>query len=231
MRIGILGGTFNPVHYGHLISANEAVERFRLEKVIFIPAARPPHKVQQRLIDAHHRLMMTLLATLSHPRMEVSAIELEREGKSYSIHTIEELKRSHPPETEFFFIGGCDAFMEVATWREVDRLFRACHFIVNARPGYPLKDLRGMLEETVTPLYRDLSFRDGGRDELTNCIQIVASGSPYVIYLAEAILIEISASDIRRRLAQGRTIRYLVPDIVEQYVRKHGLYGAGQDSL
>lgn len=231
MRIGILGGTFNPIHYGHLISANEVMERFRLQKVIFIPAARPPHKEQQGLIDAHHRWMMTLLATLSHPRMEVSAIEIEREGKSYSIHTVEALKRSYPPETELFFIEGCDAFMEVATWREVDRLFRACNFIINARPGYPLEGLREMLEETVTPLYRDLSFRDVGRDELTNCLQIVSSGSPYVIYLAEAILVEISASDIRRRLAQGRTIRYLVPDTVEQYLRKHGLYGAGQDSL
>lgn len=224
MRIGIFGGTFNPIHYGHLISANEILERFFLDKVIFVPVAQPPHKRSEGLLDARHRWMMAILATLSHSRLEVSDLEIQRGGQSYSINTIEEIKRFSSPDTELLFITGCDAFMEISTWKDVDRLLKSCHFIVTSRPGYKTDSLMGMLSETVAPLYHDLFFNEAGRDPITRCPRIEVVSSPCFIYLVEIPAMDLSSSEIRRRIAEGRTIRYLVPWSVEEYVIKNGLY-------
>ncbi len=230
MKIGILGGTFNPIHYGHLISANEILNQFLLDKVIFIPAARPPHKKTEGLLDAHHRWVMAVLATLSHSRLEVSDIEIRRRDKSYSVNTIEDLRQSFPPDTEFFFIAGCDAFREISTWKEVDQLLRSCNFIVTTRPGCMVEDLVGMLNETVVPLYQDISFREAGRDPHIQCSRILMASSSFFIYVVDILAVSISSSEVRRRIAQGKTVRYLVPSSVEEYMNKYELYREGRKS-
>lgn len=221
-----MGGTFNPIHYGHLILANEAIEKFRLEKVIFVPAATPPHKESQEIIDPYHRFIMTILATLAHPRMEVSDIEIRRGGKSYSIETVEDLKKFYPAETAFFFIVGCDAFWEIATWKEIDRLFRSCHFIISNRSTEMVeaRKVLKMLDETVIPYYPDLTFRDGGIDPSFDCLRIIPSDSLYAIFLTQIPAIDISSSDIRRYLARRKSIKYLVSEAVEEYIIKYRLY-------
>lgn len=221
-----MGGTFNPIHYGHLIIANEAIERFRLEKVIFVPAATPPHKESQEIIEPYHRLIMAILATVTHPKMEVLDLEIRRGGKSYSIETVEELKKSFTIKTTFFFIVGCDAFWEIATWKEVDRLFRSCHFIISNRSVGVVETgkVLEMLGQTVIPYYPDLTFQDGGRDPGFDCLKIIPSNSLYSIFLNQIPAIDISSTDIRRYIACRKSIKYLVPEPVEEYIIKHHLY-------
>ena len=226
MKIGIMGGTFNPIHYGHLILANEATERFQLDKVIFVPAATPPHKESQEIIGPYHRFIMTVLATVAHPKMEISDLEIQRGGKSYSIETVEELKKSYPSETAFFFIVGCDAFWEIATWKEVDRLFRSCHFIISNRSAGIVEtgEVLEMLGQTVIPHYQGLTFQDGGIDSGFGCSKIIPFNSSYAIFLTRIPAIDISSTDIRRRIAHSKSIKYLVPEAVEEYTIKHRLY-------
>jgi nicotinate-nucleotide adenylyltransferase len=226
MKIGIMGGTFNPIHYGHLIIANQAIERFQLEKVIFVPSATPPHKQSREIIEPCHRFIMTIMATVTHSKMEVSDLEIRRGGKSYSIETVEELKNSFPSETDFFFIVGCDAFWEIATWKEAARLFRSCHFIISNRFAGVVKaeKVLEMLSQTVIPYFPDLTFKDGGIDPSFDCLKIIPSNSSYAIFLTQIPAIDISSTDIRSYIASGKSIKYLVPEPVEKYIIKFHLY-------
>jgi nicotinate-nucleotide adenylyltransferase len=226
MKIGIMGGTFNPIHYGHLILANEVMDQFQLDRIIFVPAFIPPHKESQEIVEPYHRLVMTVLATVSHSKMEVSDLEIRRGGRSYSIETVEELKKSYLPEAQFFFIVGCDTFWEIATWREVDRLFRSCHFIISNRSTriVETEEVLNMLKQTVVPLYQGLTFREGDPDPVFNSFRIFPSNSLYTIFLVQIPAIDISSSNIRKRIVRGQSIKYLMPEPVEEYIIKHKLY-------
>ena len=142
-RIGLLGGTFNPIHLGHLLIARDAMEQLHLDRVKFIPAALPPHKPLAGNVSAAHRLRMTRLAVRGEPGLEVDDIEIRRGGRSYSVETVAELKRRHP-EAEFYFIIGADSLEELHQWYEIGQLTRLCVFAVLARPGCKLATPAGL---------------------------------------------------------------------------------------
>jgi nicotinate-nucleotide adenylyltransferase len=198
-RIGILGGTFNPVHTGHLVLAQDALERFELNRVIFVPCACPPHKSVTSLLPAEHRLRMLKLAVKGDPRFDVSDIELKRGGISYTIDTIRALKRRYP-EAMLHLIMGADALMELYLWKDVYALLEACVIIVMMRPGTAERITPEALR--LTPPWPQRLLRN----------------------LAQGHMVEISATDIRRRVAEGQSIRYLVPLAVEMYIAEHKLY-------
>jgi nicotinate-nucleotide adenylyltransferase len=197
MRIGLIGGTFDPVHYGHLVIAEEARHCFRLDRVIWIPAGDPPHK-DEKVTPEEHRYSMVLLATASHPSFEVNRLELEREGPSYTLHTLLHF-RSLYPESELYFIIGADAVLELLTWYRHDEVIRTTRFIAVTRPGYDLALLSGTLPS-----------------EYMRRIDTVAAPG-----------VDISSTELRTRVREGEPIRYLVPETVEDYIRKNGLYKPG----
>jgi len=207
-RVGLLGGTFNPIHVGHLRGAEEIREAFDLEKVIFIPASVPPHKGMERLMDASHRLEMVRLALRSNPAFSISDIELKRSGKSYSVDTIRYFKDLYPGP--LFFILGEDAFFEIEAWREFKDLFSLCHFVVMSRPGFQKAGLE--LPESLVPF-----FRREARGRWTHI-------SGHCLYLQEITLLDISSTRIRERIKRGNSVRYLLPAEVEAYIDGKGLY-------
>ena len=139
MRIGIMGGTFNPIHYGHLVSASEVCNKFKLDKAIFIPSALNPLKTSSNLADARHRLKMIKLAIAGNPLFEVSDIEIKRGGASYTIDTIKAFAKKYGKDVNLYFIIGADAFLEINSWASPDALLKMCKFIVMTRPGYDAK--------------------------------------------------------------------------------------------
>ena len=185
-RVGILGGTFNPIHLGHLVLAEQARESLHLEKVIFVPTNLPPHKKIRALATAQQRYQMAALALKSNPRFEVSDLELARGGVSYSAQTLKELK-SALPRSRLFFIVGSDFLKEFLGWKDIDEINKICKFAVAQRPGYPFKNLPDM-----------------------QAINIAA--------------LDISSTDIRKRIKANKSIRYLVPEKVRTYILRKGLY-------
>ena len=194
-RIGVMGGTFNPVHFGHLVTAEAARVRFSLDKVIFVPSGNPPHKPTQANDNTEHRLMMTLLATISNPYFDISRIEIDRGGYSYTFDTINTFKQIYGEESEIYFITGADAILEICSWKNAELLIERCVFIAATRPGFNLKEV-----ESLPPAF------------VSN------------IELLEVPALSISSTDIRQRVAAGEPIRYLLPEIVENYIVKHRLY-------
>jgi nicotinate-nucleotide adenylyltransferase len=190
MRLGIFGGTFNPVHNGHLIAAEEVREKMELDRILFIPVAIPPHKVEKDLAQASHRFNMLRLATYGNPHFSVSDIEIQRGGKSYSIDTIAELRKRYR-EAEFFFILGIDAARDIFTWKDADKFLKLCNLVVVKRPGFLLRGLKNKIPS----------------------MQMVST-TP----------VGISSSNIKKRLREGKPIRYLVPEKVEGYIKRHRLY-------
>jgi nicotinate-nucleotide adenylyltransferase len=189
-----MGGTFDPVHYGHLVIAEMARTEFDLDQVVWVPAGDPPHK-DEAVSSQEHRYAMVVLATATHPDFWVSRMELGRSGPSYTLHTVQDFKKESP-EDEFFFITGADAILEILTWHRHPEVIRACRFIAVTRPGYDLTRLSGVLP----PEY------------LARIHTISAPG------------VDISSTLIRQRVRQGEPVRYLVPEPVEAYIRKHRLY-------
>lgn len=192
MRLAIMGGTFNPPHLGHLICAEEVYDHFKFDKVIFIPSARPPHKDNNEVLDAQHRYMMTLLAVEANPHFEISRIELDRPGRSYSIETVRELKLEYGQDTELYWIIGADSILDMCIWKDVDELLDICNFVAINRPGYNLSKTDPRFLKKVQ--------------------------------LFKVTDVDISASEIRQRVEQGKTIKYLVPPDVENYIYENGLY-------
>jgi nicotinate-nucleotide adenylyltransferase len=212
MKTGILGGTFNPIHLAHLRIAEEVREACALDEVLFIPAASPPHKAVAGDILFAHRLAMVTAAIADNPRFRVSDLEARRSGKSFSVDTLEELRRSDPTG-ERFFIVGLDSFRDIATWKNFPRLFELAHLVVTARPGVELPDPLAAL-----PVAARAEFcYDGGLKKLRH-----RSGNT-VIFLEETRL-DISSTLIRRKVAAGESIRYLVPPVVAAYIAEHNLY-------
>src|SRR5438552_2486622 len=135
-RLGVMGGTFDPIHYGHLVTAEEALDQFRLDEMVFIPAGRPWMKGHERVSAAEDRYLMTVIATASNPRFRVSRIEVDREGPTYAVDTLRELGEEYGAGTELFFVTGADAILEMLHWKEPQELFELAHFIAATRPGY-----------------------------------------------------------------------------------------------
>ncbi len=210
-RIGLFGGTFNPIHLGHLRGAEEIREAFRLEEVIFIPSSIPPHKGTEKVIEGKHRLEMVRLATDSNAYFSTSDIEVSRPGKSYSIDTIRYFREKHGGA--LFFILGRDAFVEIETWREFQNLFSLCHFIVMTRPGSQKDTLSPQLPGALTR-----TFQYGPEEKAWTHL----SGNR--LYLKEISFLDISSTKVRELIEKGESARYLIPAEVEAYIRKHGLY-------
>jgi nicotinate-nucleotide adenylyltransferase len=215
-RIGLFGGTFNPIHLGHLRGAEEIRESFRLEQVIFIPAAIPPHKIVEGVVDPRPRLEMVKLATLTNPFFSVSDVELERSGTSYSVETLRCFHERHP-DFLFFFILGMDAFAEIETWKEYQNLFSLCNFIVMARPGSVRVSLSSQIPEALAPLLR---YDPEGRFWFHE--------SGHTLHFKEIPFLDISSTRIRELIEKGKSVKYLVPPDVEAYIQTHGLYLNGR---
>lgn len=199
IRIGISGGTFDPIHNAHLIIAEEIREMFGLDKVIFVPSGRPPHKQGAGRASAEDRYRMVELAVAGNPRFEPCRIEIGREGYSYTVDTVSELKGFYGEDARFFFITGADVVPELESWKDYRRVFTLCEFIVAMRPGYD-------------------------RERFDSEIKRLKDVYGAEIHIAETSLIDISSTALRERLEQGKTIKYLVPEKVEEYISQKGLY-------
>ena len=201
-RIGILGGTFDPVHIGHLVLARDAMDHFGLSKVLFVPSATPPHKLQNGIRPARHRVAMLRAALRGIRGFEVCTIEVERRGVSYSIDTVMELKRRYP-RADLYFIIGADTLNELYSWRRIDELLALCKFATMGRPGW---ETRGSLK-----------LQGRWMKQLRNNI-------------FRGHVMDVSSSDIRERVARGMDIGFFVPAPVERYIRRHGFYKARRKS-
>ena len=198
MRVGILGGTFDPVHLGHLLIAEESRVSLGLDQVLFVPAGRPWLKEGQPLTGACHRVRMVELATASNPHFRVVRNEVDRQGPSYTVDTLEELRRDLPEVSGFYFILGVDAFESFHRWKEPERILELAGLVVVSRPGYAEEERDRLLAR-----YGDR------RDRI--CLLPVHN-------------VDFSATEIRRRAAEGISFRYHVPGSVERYIGEQGLY-------
>ncbi len=212
MKIGIIGGTFNPIHIAHLRIAEEVRERFALDRVLFIPAASPPHKPLAGDLSFHHRYRMVELAVRDNPHFAASDIEGKRGGKSYSIDTIQVLRTEYP-EDELFFVIGSDSFLEIGLWRRYAAIFAACNIVAVERPGSVVNDLAAVLPVDIAA-----EFCYYGAEKR------LAHRTGYSVYYLTGVPLDISSSAIRKLAHIGRSIRYLVPETVEHYIKEHRLY-------
>jgi nicotinate-nucleotide adenylyltransferase len=193
-RLGVMGGTFDPIHYGHLVTAEEALSQFSLDEVVFVPTGRPWMKEERDVSPAEDRYLMTVIATASNPRFRVSRVEIDRDGPTYTVDTLRDLAAANP-DAELYFITGADAIFEIFDWKDPDEVLMLAHFIAATRPGY---DLRRFEERATT------------RQPNVNAMNVPA--------------LAISSTDVRERVREGRPIRYLLPEGVKSYIEKAALY-------
>jgi nicotinate-nucleotide adenylyltransferase len=205
MGIGLLGGSFDPVHLGHLRTAEEVRESFSLERIFFVPAGIQPFKQQTRAADASDRVRMIEMAIRGNDFFRVSALEIKRGGVSYTIDTVRSFARKYG---EVYFLVGIDAFSDIAQWKAHGDLFLHAHFVVMARPGRKAMALPEDLRHEVVAL-----------DEMT-----WEHRSGKRIYVHKATQLDISSTMVRELLKTGRSVKYLVPESVERYIKKRGLY-------
>ncbi|MCL6500162.1 MAG: nicotinate-nucleotide adenylyltransferase [Armatimonadota bacterium] len=203
-RIGIMGGTFDPIHLGHLVTAEEARWQLGLDRVIFVPNRHPPHKDPGEVTDPEHRFRMTFLATATNPYFDVSREEIDRPGPSYTVDTLR-VFRARFAGVQLFYITGADAIHQIlrGEWHRTEELLRLCEFIAASRPGYALN-------------HEDWQNSRIGREYR------------HRIHVLEIPALAISSTEIRWRVRNGKPIRYLVPEAVEQYIVKHNLYREGE---
>ncbi|MFZ1080878.1 MAG: nicotinate-nucleotide adenylyltransferase [Candidatus Kryptoniota bacterium] len=190
-KVGIFGGTFNPPHVAHLVAAENVCDHLKLDRVLFVPAAIPPHKLNEKIISAELRLQMVKLSIRDNSKFEVCDIELRRSGPSYSIDTIVELKGKFPGD-DFFFIMGIDLLTDFYSWKNPDKILNECNVVVMDRPGFALASVD---------------------KELLRRVEVVNVPS-----------MDISSSDIRRRVKSGKSIKFLVPPAVEDYIYANSIY-------
>ena len=193
--VGVMGGTFNPIHIGHLVTAEEAHYAFALREVVFVPAGHPWQKERSNVADAEHRYLMTVIATASNPHFRVSRMEIDRPGPTYTIETLRRL-RGEIGDVELYFITGADAILQILSWKDPEEVLGEARFIAATRPGYDLDRLEKELP--------------AGFEDRVHVLEIPA--------------LAISSTDVRRRVLQGRPVRYLLPEGVARYVEKNGLY-------
>ncbi len=196
-RLGIMGGTFDPIHFGHLVTAEEALVQFNLDRVLFMPTGIPALKVRDDVTPSEDRYLMTVLATASNPDFDVSRMEVDRPGLTYTVDTLLALREMHGPSTELFFITGADAVWEIISWRDAETVADLATFIAATRPGYDLDAARRAHDSSQT------RFR---------------------IEYVDVPALAISSTDLRARVRERRPIRYLTPEPVAAYIEKHGLY-------
>ncbi|HEX3252951.1 MAG TPA: nicotinate-nucleotide adenylyltransferase [Pyrinomonadaceae bacterium] len=209
-RIALYGGTFDPVHTGHLEIARRVSELFEIEKLLFIPAQMAPHKIGRPVTEPIHRYAMLALATQNDPKLSISTFELDAPDRRYTVDTIEHFQRLFGAASELFFIMGADSWAEITTWREWERLLKMTNHIVATRPGYePSTAHVGAIRERVV----DLRAGKGRLDQQG-------------IFFTDVVMNDVSATNIRRLASEGRTeeLRGLVPGPVLEYIRKYGIY-------
>jgi len=200
MNIGVMGGTFDPVHMGHIYVAEEVRTRLNLGEILFVPAGQPWLKADKPISSAEHRLQMLRLAIADKPYFKLATLEIERAGPSYTVDTIAELKGQLGTGDEIFFILGWDSLAELPQWRDSSRLIQMCYLVAAPRPGYPRPDLKS-LEALIPGISRRVMLMDKPE-------------------------IDIGASAIRDRIARGLSVRHLVPEPVNRYIKEHRLYVA-----
>lgn len=198
-KIAVMGGTFDPIHYGHLSTAEAVRDKFDVEKVIFIPSGCPPHKDLNFVTNNERRYDMTLLATESNPGFEVSRMEIDRPGRTYTIDTINELKEMYGEDVQIYFITGADVVHQIFTWKSWQELITMCDFVAATRPGYKKSDMFKRIEY----------LRDTYESR---------------IHFMDVPALDISSSDIRERVQKGEPVKYLLPECVEEYIYKNNLY-------
>ena len=233
MNIGLFGGTFDPIHRGHLTLARAALERFKLNRILFVPANVPPHKQEQPLSPFLHRYAMLALATAQEKAFMPSLLEAPEESASpgrkekqkdrgakpnYTIETVRRIKQSFKPADKLFLLIGIDAFAEIAQWHEAEALFRECEFVVASRPGYSLADVANALPQKLRP-----------RPEVTQPFQKQAAKGDLVltgvaVHLLEDVHQPVSATAIRQAAAAGRPLGRFVEPAVADYIKKMGMY-------
>jgi nicotinate-nucleotide adenylyltransferase len=214
VAVGVMGGTFDPIHYGHLVAAEAVRHMLGLQRVVFVPAGHPPHKLDRPVTEGRHRYLMTVMATVTNPHFEVSRVEVDRPGPSYTVDTMRTFRRTLGPEAELWFITGLDAVREILTWHEPKVFLSLCHVAAVTRPGYAIEEAQRVREKMLS---------------------LLGEGHPAPRFeVFEVPALAISSSDIRRRVREGEPIKYLLPDTVETYIEKMGLYrpeAAARDEL
>jgi len=198
-RIAIMGGTFDPIHYGHLVTAEAVRHEYNVERVIFIPTGQPAHKMDYAVTHSEHRYLMTVLATVANPFFDVARMEIDRDGATYTIDTIKALRQLCGTHTKIYFITGADAIQQILTWKDADELLKLCSFVAVTRPGYNT----ALLREQVLRIKHKYETR---------------------LHFLEVPALAISSSDIRARIGKGKPVTYLLPEQVERYITKTGLY-------
>lgn len=201
-RFGIMGGSFDPIHYGHLMLAEQIRTQFHLDKVFFIPVGNAPHKESGRMTDKLQRYEMTVLATMTNPGFSVSRIEIDSDTVSYTINTVKKLKEQLEEEDTLYFITGADAIIELETWKDFKDLLGICKFIGATRPGIDKSKMISKIDELKSLYGADIS-------------------------ITSVPALAISSTDIRDRVRDGQSIRYLLPESVEHYIYKKDLYKNG----
>ena len=199
LRLGVMGGTFDPIHHGHLVAASEVAARFGLHEVIFVPTGQSWQKSGRKVSSPEDRYLMTVIATASNPQFSVSRVDIDRGGDTYTVDTLSDLRKLRGPAAELFFITGADALSSTLTWHGAEDLFDLANFVGVSRPGSPL------MAETISHLPKDK------------------------VTLMEVPALAISSTDCRERVRNGLPIWYLVPDGIVQYIQKRGLYREIED--
>jgi nicotinate-nucleotide adenylyltransferase len=193
-RLGVMGGTFDPIHHGHLVAASEVASRFSLDEVVFVPTGQPWQKTHREVSSAEDRYLMTVIATASNPRFTVSRVDIDRPGLTYTVDTLRDLRAERGEDNDMYFITGADALTQILTWHEVNSIFDLAHFVGCTRPGVDLDS------PVITQLPKDK------------------------VTLIEVPALAISSTNCRRRVEEQKPIWYLVPDGIVQYIAKRGLY-------
>ncbi len=220
MRIGLFGGTFNPIHHGHLRAAVEIQASFRLQKLYLIPAALPPHKDLKSVISATDRIEMTRLAIQNYPEFILSDVELKRAGPSYTVDTVQQFQNHLEPGNDLFLIMGLDAFLEIDTWKSYKRLVQMLPIIVMARPIRKNAATRTGWTAMAELIHTQIS----GSYQFSNEKKCYLHDRYQPIHRHPISMLDISATKIRRLVRQKRSIRFLVPQSVENYILKQGIY-------
>jgi nicotinate-nucleotide adenylyltransferase len=221
MRLGLLGGSFNPVHNGHLTIARQAREALGLDRILFVPTSHPPHKPTGSLAPSQDRYEMVRLAIASDPSLAISDVEIRRQGKSYSIDTIRLLQQEYGAQTQLFFLIGLDAFLDFPSWRDPLTLLTLCRFVILSRPGLSFRSL------STVPLLPPIPFTSLADLDAGRISRIEAPLGTQGLICLKLPPCPISASDIRSRIRQGLPTANLLPPLVESYILQHHLYQEG----
>ena len=223
LRLGILGGSFNPIHNGHLAIARQTREALELDQILFIPTGQPPHKHNSSLAPAQDRYEMVRLAIASDLTLAVSDVELRRPGKSYTIDTVRLLQQEYGAQTQLFFLIGLDAFLDFPSWQDPQALLELCQFVILSRPG---QSFRSLSTVRLLPPIPYSSLADLDAERISQIKTPIRTQGLICLKLPPC---PISASDIRARTRQGLPVANLLPPLVESYILRHHLYQEDRD--